>query len=115
LTAETRHNLFLAFEEAISNALRHSGASCVCVDMGQRNGFFEIRIQDNGRGFDSAAKTSATDRESGPARGRKGNGLANMRQRLASVGGEARIESHGGQGTTVTFSLPIKIIPKNIP
>jgi ligand-binding sensor domain-containing protein/signal transduction histidine kinase len=107
LTAETRHNLFLAFEEAVGNALKHSGATRLRVDMNQRNGHFEICIQDNGHGFD--ALRQSTKREAGPGlQNKRGNGLNNMRQRLASIGGEARIESRPGQGTTVSFSLPVE-------
>lgn len=110
LSAETRHNVFLAFEEAVGNALRHSGATCLSVDMNHQAENFFIRIQDNGRGFDVTAstRTAETPNTSGsPVRSRKGNGLVNMRERLAGVGGEMHIESHIGQGTTVTFSVPI--------
>jgi len=116
LSAETRHNVFLAFEEAVGNALRHSGATCLSVDMSHHAGKFVIRIQDNGRGFDTTANANpaATPiNEGSPVRSRKGNGLVNMRERLAGVGGEAHIESQRGQGTTVTFSIPINGKPKD--
>lgn len=51
LTAETRHNVFLAFEEALSNALRHSGATCLSVDIHCLEDALEIRVHDNGRGL----------------------------------------------------------------
>ncbi len=115
LSAETRHNVFLAFEEAVSNALKHSGAGMIGVEMKLNGEHFEIRIQDNGRGFDPAANgkaaipKGATGRNPTlpPVRSRKGNGLVNMRERLAGVGGEARIESQAGLGTTVTFCVPV--------
>jgi ligand-binding sensor domain-containing protein/signal transduction histidine kinase len=114
LTAETRHNIFLAFEEALSNALRHSGATCVCVDMSQSDGRFEIRVRDNGRGFDRSGDLVNGGKNNSPA-GRKqpGNGLVNIVQRLESVGGEANIESHPGKGTVVTLRLWTKSKPKN--
>jgi ligand-binding sensor domain-containing protein/signal transduction histidine kinase len=112
LTAETRHNLFLAFEEAVSNALKHSGATRLRVDLSQKNGSFEISIEDNGRGFELPPKSAAAKAGAKPA-GKRGNGLKNMRQRLAGLGGEARIESQRGQGTRVTFILPIKPKPKD--
>lgn len=111
LTAETRHNVFLAFEEAVSNALRHSGATRVCVNMSQSDGKFEIRIQDNGRGFDRNGEQAGTDKNG--ARKKRGNGLINMAQRLESVGGETNIESARGSGTVVTFRLWTKTKPKN--
>jgi len=113
LTAETRHNVFLAFEEAVSNALRHSGATRVCVNMSQSDGGFEIRIQDNGRGFDRNGDPAGTDKNGTfTTRKQRGNGLINMVQRLESVGGEARIESTRGTGTVVTFRLWTKTKPK---
>jgi ligand-binding sensor domain-containing protein/signal transduction histidine kinase len=113
LTAETRHNVFLAFEEAVSNALKHSGASCLSVAMSQADGKFEIRVADNGHGFDPHADPAAVDKNGAPpARTRRGNGLLNMAHRLESVGGEARIESHRGQGTVVAFRLLIRDKPK---
>ncbi|HEY1789527.1 MAG TPA: two-component regulator propeller domain-containing protein [Verrucomicrobiae bacterium] len=109
LTAETRHNVFLAFEEAVSNSLRHSGATCLSVDIHCQNDYLEIRVEDNGRGFPPAVPAAAQGPDSAPVeRQRKGNGLANMRQRLAGVGGSAAIESRPGEGTTVTFRLPLK-------
>lgn len=114
LTAETRHNLFLAFEEAVGNALKHSGATRLRVDMSQTDGSFEISIQDNGRGF--AAPLGATSGQPAAGSSRKrSHGLVNMRQRLASIGGEARIQSQPGQGVTVTFVLPIKARPTQAP
>jgi len=107
LTAETRHNLFLAFEEAVGNALKHSGATRLRVDMNQRNGNFEICVQDNGLGFDPVGPSAKLAAGSG-LQNKRGNGLDNMRQRLASIGGEARVESRPGQGTTVSFSLPVE-------
>ncbi|HXA44264.1 MAG TPA: two-component regulator propeller domain-containing protein, partial [Candidatus Angelobacter sp.] len=117
LSAETRHNVFLAFEEAVGNALRHSGAAMIGVEMNLNGEQFVIRIQDNGRGFDPAANNQAVNgrNPSGPlVRSRKGNGLVNMRERLAGVGGETLIESQPGQGTKVTFSVPVNNEPKDV-
>jgi signal transduction histidine kinase len=114
LTAETRHNVFLAFEEALSNALRHSGATRVSVDMSQSDGEFQIRVQDDGCGFDQSGETPGADKNGAlSARNQRGNGLVNMAQRLESVGGEANIESSRGKGTLVTFRLWTKTKPKN--
>lgn len=117
LSAESRHNIFLAFEEAIGNALRHSGATSIEIDMNLLARRFVICIQDNGRGFDPAGSTNAAEAQNQsapPVRSRKGNGLENMRERLVGVGGEARIESRPGQGTKVTFSVPINTEPKDV-
>jgi signal transduction histidine kinase/ligand-binding sensor domain-containing protein len=106
LTAETRHNLFLAFEEAVGNALKHSGATRLRVDLAHKNSSFEICIEDNGHGFEPAPGSAPNKVGAKPA-GKPGNGLKNMRQRLSGLGGEARIQSQPGQGTKVTFTLPV--------
>jgi signal transduction histidine kinase/ligand-binding sensor domain-containing protein len=108
LSAETRHNVFLAFEEALSNALRHSDATCISTDIRCVDGVLEIRVEDNGKGFQTPVPTVASGLDFAPERRRKGNGLANMRQRLASLGGSATIESRPSHGTTVIFRLPLK-------
>jgi ligand-binding sensor domain-containing protein/signal transduction histidine kinase len=102
LSAEIRHNLFLAFEEALNNILKHAGATRVTLEMDCRPGAFVIRLADDGRGFDSVAPPPA-----GPAAKRGGNGLVNMRERLASVGGRCEIRSQPGQGATVTIAIPL--------
>ncbi|MCX6892355.1 MAG: triple tyrosine motif-containing protein [Verrucomicrobia bacterium] len=91
LASETRHNLFLAFKEALNNAAKHSCASEVRVRAQLGGSGVVLAIEDNGRGFSG-----------GPA----GNGLANMRQRLERVGGSCEIRSDPGQGTRVTFRFP---------
>ena len=113
LTAETRHNIFLAFEEALGNALRHSDATCLSVDVHYANEVLEIRVEDNGKGMASPAQApTPAPGVAGVERRRKGNGLANMRQRLAGIGGSATIESRTGQGTIVTFRLPLKSVSR---
>jgi ligand-binding sensor domain-containing protein/signal transduction histidine kinase len=108
LTAETRHNLFLAFEEAVANALKHSKATRLRVEMSVRRGRFEISIQDNGCGFEQRADSGARTASGALRSGRVGNGLVNMQERLASVGGSAGIESAPDAGTTVKLSFPLE-------
>lgn len=106
LSAEARHNLFLAFEESLNNALKHGRANRVRVDMHLEPSKFEITIEDNGRGFDPAVMETVSD-ENEPAAGRHGNGLRNMRQRLDILGGQCTIRSRPGHGTTVILSVPL--------
>lgn len=102
-SAETRHNIFLAFEEALNNALKHGHATLVRVEMKFERVWFEIKIMDNGSGFDPG-KTNPAEPLPGS---RGGNGLRNMTQRLADCGGNCAISSTPGKGTTVTFNVPL--------
>ncbi|MFO1511918.1 MAG: two-component regulator propeller domain-containing protein [Verrucomicrobiota bacterium] len=104
LSAELRHNLFLAFEEVLNNALKHSGAASVSVEMTANRAGFQIVVTDNGQGFDVTA--AQVERPATSSR-RGGNGLVNMRQRLAVVGGECVVQSQPGQGTTVSLRIPL--------
>lgn len=105
LSAELRHNLFLTFEEALNNVLKHSGASKVKVEMTLAPARFEINLTDNGRGF--AAGAVLNPAAPGPRGQRVGNGLLNMRQRLAAIGGRCIVESRSGEGTTVRLHIPM--------
>ena len=102
LTAEIRHNLFLAFKEAVNNALRHSGATEVRLSLRVEAEAFVWQLEDNGHGFDSKAA------EGGPGSSASGNGLPNMRRRLQEIGGQFDIQSAPGQGTRVVFVVPLK-------
>ncbi len=107
MSAEARHNLFLAFEESLNNALKHGRASRIRVDMRAEPGLFEINVEDNGCGFDVETVTSAKHDPAASAEKRIGNGMQNLRQRLADVGGQCGIRSRPGQGTTVTLTVPL--------
>jgi ligand-binding sensor domain-containing protein/signal transduction histidine kinase len=106
LSAEARHNLFLAFEEALNNALKHGRPSRVQVEMRVEAARFEIKIQDDGCGFDADAVKSGNGE--GKAKKRGGNGLPNMQQRLAEVGGLCAIRSRAGTGTCVSLTVPLQ-------
>jgi signal transduction histidine kinase len=94
VSAEFRHNVFLAFEESLSNVLKHSRASRVEVQIYIERETLCIRVRDNGLGFAPEARNGH-----GPAGSR--NGLTNMRQHLADVGGSCLIQSQPGQGASV--------------
>ena len=94
LEAPIRHQLFLAVKEALNNAVRHAHASQVCFQIHLVEQELTITISDNGRGFDS----------SDPA---QGNGLINLRERLASLRGRCEINSRSGEGTTVLLVLSV--------
>jgi ligand-binding sensor domain-containing protein/signal transduction histidine kinase len=106
LSAEARHNLFLAFEESLNNALKHGRATRVRVDMQLEPSRFDIIIQDNGRGF-SAKAVEPAGNENGSLSRTGGNGLSNMRQRLDLLGGQCTVDSIPGRGTTVILSVPL--------
>ncbi len=98
LSADLRHHLFLAFKEAVNNVARHSGANEVEIRSEIQRNEIMIQVKDRGRGFEPP--TDATRRT--------GNGLINLRKRMEQAGGRAEIASVVGQGTAVSFYLPIQ-------
>jgi signal transduction histidine kinase/ligand-binding sensor domain-containing protein len=109
LTADVRHNLFLAFKEALHNVVKHSAASEASIRLTTRTTSFELIIEDNGRGFIPGRTGKNPPDDS--VRFSSGNGLENMARRLAEVGGLCHIQSSPGQGTKVTFTVPLKLMP----
>jgi len=109
LSSEARHNIYLTFEETLNNALKHSSAAKVKVEMSVDSHEFRIVVSDNGKGFDLAAAEAKSQARGG----RGGNGLRNMRQRVAAVGGECSISSAAGAGATVT--IRVRLNSKNNP
>ena len=103
ISAEVRHNLFLAFKEALHNIVRHARASEVRISFQLDAASFTVCIEDNGRGFqpDAVPEFISDTRLSG------GNGLSNMRRRLAEIGGSCSIASTPGHGTIVRFVVGV--------
>jgi hypothetical protein len=85
--------------EAISNALQHSGARLIRLSArSNADRGIEIRVADDGAGYDS----------SGP---RAGLGLGTMRARAEKLGGALDIASRRGEGTTVCLTIPCQLAP----
>jgi signal transduction histidine kinase len=106
LTSEVRHNVFLAFKEALHNTVKHSGASEVLIRLAAKEKSFELAVTDNGRGFAAGEKVEKVS--AAHDRAASGNGLENMRRRLTGIGGSCEIQSTPGGGTKVIFSVQHK-------
>ena len=92
--ANVRHNVFLVIKEALQNIVKHAHASEVWLRIAATERELRVAIEDNGCGFDRLPADAWAD------------GLRNMRQRLAEIGGQCAIQSRAGQGTIITFELP---------
>jgi signal transduction histidine kinase/ligand-binding sensor domain-containing protein len=110
ITAEVRHNVFLAFKEGLHNIVKHSGATEVSVALQTNDRGFTLAVHDNGRGFD----VRAVESDSEPLRPGRGNGLKNIRQRLQKIGGRSEIRSSPGAGTQIKFFVPTPEAQKTI-
>jgi signal transduction histidine kinase len=91
-----RRNLLLAVKEAIRNAALHSGSHEVTLKVWVSNETLNVVVEDKGKGFVPKETWISC------------NGLANMKERLADIGGAATLASTPGEGCRVTFALPLK-------
>ncbi|MGH3171813.1 MAG: GAF domain-containing sensor histidine kinase [Trebonia sp.] len=89
--------VFRVAQEALHNALRHSGAAEVKVSLTRTPRRVILVVADDGTGFDPAAVIAAG--------GAGGLGLASMRERAAFAGGTLRVRSAPGSGTEIRLSL----------
>jgi len=103
--AELRHNVFLAYKEAINNVVRHANAREVKISLHPREDGFDLLVEDDGQGFDLSQVQSAGS-GAPPGRPAAGNGLRNMHTRMNEIGGTIEIRSHAGGGTTVCLRVP---------
>ena len=94
LPLDFRRNVLFAFKEALYNAVQHSGAGLIEVDIDGTPGHFGFRVRDDGRGFDVHTVE-------------EGHGLQNLRTRAGVLRGSASIESAVGRGTLVDFRAPV--------
>jgi len=108
LTAEVRHNVFLAFKEALHNVLKHANATEVRVSLEVEPRAFTLMIMDNGRGFDTDTFKGTVKPPGDGLRVNAGNGLQNMKKRLEEAGGRCEWETAPGEGTRVTFSVAVR-------
>lgn len=91
---------FRVVQEAVTNVIRHAGATEVWVDLREAATTMSLSLRDNGRGFDipAAQKRAALGASMG---------LPGMQERVRLVGGQMLIESTPGQGTAIHIDLPL--------
>ena len=95
LPAEIETTLYRVVQEALTNVVKHSGATHVSIVVTSRDSSVAVTIDDDGTGFDPAnVRADAL-------------GLLGMRERLALVGGTLSIESAPDSGTTLAARVPV--------
>lgn len=85
-------NIYRTIQEGLNNAIKHSGATGMEIDIFDDGGMVRIIMRDNGRGFDSAATPP-------------GNGLQNMEKRIEGIGGTFNLASDPDKGTAITIYI----------
>ena len=96
LTPKADAEVLRIAQEALSNALRHSGATAIGVELAARDGGgLLLVVRDNGAGFDLADRALRSRRL----------GLTSMEERAQTIGGELQIASSSGSGTTIRLEV----------
>jgi signal transduction histidine kinase len=91
-----RRSLLMAIKETLNNAVKHSEATELRLQIQWQGQRLVVVVQDNGKGFDPAMIKSER------------NGLTNMAQRMTELGGSCLVTSQPGKGCRVEFSIPLK-------
>ncbi len=92
---EVRHNVFLAFKEAVNNVVKHAQATEAHVILELAPDKFILSVTDNGCGLGDLAGKELR------------NGLKNMRKRLAEIHGDFEITAGANGGTVVKLTVPL--------
>ncbi|UCE34349.1 MAG: PAS domain S-box protein [Deltaproteobacteria bacterium] len=90
--------IYRLFQEGLNNILKHSHATEARLELTSSENTIQVVIQDNGVGFE-------VDQFLSPSPNTKTLGLISMRERLALIGGQLRISSTPGKGTTILATL----------
>jgi signal transduction histidine kinase len=97
LPAELEASLFRIVQEAVTNVVRHAGATLVEVEVSVSPSGAAVTVRDDGVGFDPSARGIRSRRL----------GLTSMRERAQAAGGTLAVRSAPGQGTTVAVEVPL--------
>ena len=91
-------SLFRVLQEALNNAIKHSGVKRIEIQLREDSGEIHLVVSDLGKGFDVEAASQG-----------KGLGLTSMRERVRLVNGTISIESKPIGGTTIHVRVPVKL------
>lgn len=94
LTPELELSFYRIGQELINNSIKHSGASQINVQLFSEENRVALQVFDNGSGFDTSAENNS-----------KGNGLSNIKNRVAAFGGKFELYSRKDEGTEVLVEL----------
>jgi signal transduction histidine kinase/ligand-binding sensor domain-containing protein len=98
LPDDVEQHLLRIAQEAVTNVVKHAGASRILIKLHSEARKLYLRIVDNGRGFEQGDAFSALGGHFG---------LIGMRERAQQLGGELRLASHPGEGTEVEVMVPL--------
>ncbi|RUT70007.1 PAS domain-containing protein [Flavobacterium cupreum] len=93
-------NIYRLTQEAINNAIKYAESSHIIVQLSHSQTLLSVIVDDNGKGFDITAVDKKRNSQSGM-------GLLFMKERVQYINGRVFIKSIPGEGTRITFNIPI--------
>lgn len=93
---EVEEAAYYVISEGLANVLKHAATEEATVRLATSDGSLTVQVIDHGRGCDT---------DQGP-----GSGILGLRDRLGSIGGELRLQSQAGDGTTLSAVLPSRTV-----
>ncbi len=101
LTPEQTGHLFQICREALTNVVKHAGASKALLTLARFDRQCRLRVEDDGRGFDPTRRSVS------------GQGLRTMEERAKRLGGVLQVEGMEGRGTRVTIEFPLQSVERS--
>jgi signal transduction histidine kinase len=92
--ANLRREVYLLFKEAVNNLVKHSKCTNAEIEFRVEVDTMFLRVSDDGCGFERGQEG-------------QGNGLQSMSERSRSLGGDLEIETRRGEGTSLSFMIPL--------
>ncbi|MDF1814236.1 MAG: histidine kinase [Verrucomicrobiales bacterium] len=96
LPLEFKRDFFLIYKEVLNNIVRHADAKNVLIEVETARGKLDLKIKDDGKGFDNLDHDF-----------REGNGLRNLRMRAQAIGAKLKVKSSLDSGTLVQLTAPL--------
>jgi signal transduction histidine kinase len=98
LPSQIENNALRIAQEALTNAIKHAQPKHVLIELDFEAANLQVRVKDDGRGFDTEGALATADGHFG---------LLGMRERAEHVGGRLTLSSRPGEGTEVWATIPI--------
>jgi two-component system NarL family sensor kinase len=93
LDKEQKLVLIRVIQESLNNAIKHASPDRIEIRTIQQGADKKIQIKDNGKGFDTAVRST-------------GSGMHNLKKRMETIGGKFELKSEIGKGTEINLTLP---------
>jgi signal transduction histidine kinase len=97
--------IYRVVQESLHNVAKHAQARNVTIELERRGEMLELLIEDDGMGIRPATNSKSM---------RPSFGMAGMQERIATLGGQMKVDSHKGAGTKISITVPLATRPEKV-